>query len=99
MYILPNWGAINNLDGWLAWLSVFPESTNWRDGINPPDTFIPGFRTTVDSFYIVRAVVEPLGYVLSCALLAGGRRVARKNSVYRSEIEPQQNKTHGTGPV
>ena len=64
-YVLWNWNTVADPELWLQWLEEFPMEYIGM-GDDGPDTFLPGYRTVVNGFWILHALFGPLGVVLAC---------------------------------
>src|SRR5687767_14254627 len=67
-FVLWNWSIVTDVDQWEKFIDSYPPN-ELPDPIVPPDSFLQGYRQTVDGFPVVQAVIEPLGVVFAAAAL------------------------------
>lgn len=68
------------MDRWDAFVASYT-SLNIVQSIIIPDGFLRGYRTTVNGFPVVQAVLEFLGVILACAAIVHLLRLRRRAEV------------------
>ncbi|KAK4211622.1 hypothetical protein QBC37DRAFT_389539 [Rhypophila decipiens] len=68
-FVHHNFGVITEAGNWFDFILSYGETEPDYYGLTdyiPPEGFLTGYRTTVDGFPVVQAVLWPLGVVLAC---------------------------------
>ncbi|KAF2871935.1 hypothetical protein BDV95DRAFT_570954 [Massariosphaeria phaeospora] len=76
-YVLWNWSIFNDFSRWVDWIDTYTYDENLIP-ITVGTGFVEGYRTTVNGFPIVEALLQPLGIVLACAAMAHWWRIQRQ---------------------
>ncbi|CAI4213240.1 unnamed protein product [Parascedosporium putredinis] len=67
-FILHNWSVITDLGKWNAFIAQY-SNLDFLKKIIIPEGFLKGYRTTVNGFPVVQAVLEFLGVIIACTAI------------------------------
>lgn len=67
-FILHNWPVITDQSKWIAFIAQYP-NIDFLKKIIIPEGFLKGYRTTVNGFPVVQAVLEFLGVIIACTAI------------------------------